>query len=86
MPNYTYACAHHGEFTLNQSMNENHDYAVCPDCNQNAKRVFVPFNTSKMDSKLKRRIESGQEPKVVSHNKLPNKSKQQSTHNRPWMV
>lgn len=71
MPNYTYACPSHGEFTLNQSMNENHDSAVCPNCKATSNRVFVPFQTYKLDSKLKKKIESGKEPKVVKRDKLP---------------
>lgn len=86
MPNYTYACPDHGEFTLNQSMNDNHDFAVCPDCHQDAKRVFIPFHTSKIDSKLNKRIEAGQEPRIVSKDKLPTQQKRRVPNNRPWMI
>lgn len=85
MPNYTYTCENHGEFTLNQSMHDNHDFAVCPDCNQKSNRVFIPFGTTKIDSKLKKRIEAGQTPRLVSQKQLPNKQKQPS-NKRPWMV
>lgn len=85
MPNYTYACPSHGEFTLNQSMNENHDSAVCPNCKATSDRVFVPFQTYKLDSKLKKKIESGKEPKVVKRDKLPLQQKN-NKNPRPWMV
>lgn len=85
MPNYTYACPNHGEFTLNQSMNADHDSAVCPNCNATSNRVFVPFHTYQLDSKLKKKIESGAEPKVMKRENLPLQQKQK-TNQRPWMV
>lgn len=86
MPNYTYNCAYCGEFTLRQSMSMQHDNATCPTCNRESSRVFNSFQTYKMDGKLKKRIERGQEPRLVSKDKLPPMKPKSSKVARPWMA
>ncbi|MEL3711639.1 FmdB family zinc ribbon protein [Staphylococcus borealis] len=86
MPNYTYNCAKCGEFTLRQSMNTQHDTATCPSCENEGTRVFNSFQTYKMDGKLKKRIERGQEPRLVSKDKLPPMTPKPSKAARPWMA
>ncbi|WP_368679802.1 hypothetical protein AB3456_13640 [Staphylococcus pseudoxylosus] len=39
-----------------------------------------------MNSNLKKRIEQGQEPKVVSKDKLPVQKKVNNRDARPWMI
>ena len=39
-----------------------------------------------MNTKLKKRIEQGQEPKVVSKDKLPKQQRKTPQAPRPWMA
>ncbi|MCU5746257.1 zinc ribbon domain-containing protein [Staphylococcus sp. SQ8-PEA] len=86
MPNYTYNCPNCTEFTIRQSMNDNHDIAKCPQCGAEAKRVFNTIQTTRMDSKLKKRIERGQEPRLVKGKDLPKQQRQPNKNARPWMT
>lgn len=85
MPQYTYECTNCGEFTLRQSMKEQHDTALCPQCQNESKRVFSTFQTYKMDGQLKQRIERGQQPRVVSKDQLPKMTPRPTKASRPWM-
>ncbi|MBF0813740.1 FmdB family zinc ribbon protein [Staphylococcus xylosus] len=86
MPNYTYKCPNCDSFTLRQSMSEKHDSATCPNCGNHSKRLYKTFQTYGMNSNLKKRIEQGQEPKVVSKDKLPVQKKVNNRDARPWMI
>ncbi|WP_251943630.1 FmdB family zinc ribbon protein [Staphylococcus sp. Marseille-Q5304] len=86
MPQYTYACPKCDEFTLKQSINDSHETASCPTCGSMSKRVFTAFQTNTMNTKLKKRIEQGQEPKVVSKDKLPKQQRKTPQAPRPWMA
>ena len=86
MPNYTYACPNCDEFTIRQSMNDTHDNVSCPACAHFSKRVYTAFQTYGMDSKLKKRIEQGQKPKVITKDKLPQKNRTTTKTARPWMA
>ncbi|MBX5318820.1 MULTISPECIES: zinc ribbon domain-containing protein [Staphylococcus] len=86
MPKYTYDCSTCGPFTMRQSMNEQNDYAYCPHCGDTSTRVFNAFQTYKMDGKLKQRIEKGQQPRVVTKDKLPTNKRKKATQGRPWMA
>ncbi|MDK9866509.1 FmdB family zinc ribbon protein [Staphylococcus sp. IPLA37010] len=86
MPNYTYVCPNCDEFTICQSMNDTHDNVSCPACAHLSKRVYTAFQTYGMDSKLKKRIEQGQKPKVVTKDKLPQKNQTTTNTARPWMA
>lgn len=86
MPNYTYACPNCDKFTIRQSMNDTHDNVSCPACGHLSKRVYTAFQTYGMDSKLKKRIEQGQKPKVVTKDKLSQKNQTTTNTARPWMA
>ncbi|MCJ1655312.1 zinc ribbon domain-containing protein [Staphylococcus sp. NRL 16/872] len=86
MPNYTYNCTNCGEFTLRQSMNVQHDTAKCPTCDAESIRVFNSFQTYRMDGKLKKRIERGQEPRLVKRDQLPQIKPKANRTARPWMA
>ncbi|PTI07778.1 FmdB family zinc ribbon protein [Staphylococcus warneri] len=86
MPQYTYECKECGEFTLRQSMKEQHDMAECPQCHHDAKRVFSTFQTYKMDGKLKQRIERGQTPRIMSKDQSPKMTPRPTKQSRPWMA
>lgn len=86
MPNYTYECPDCAEFTIRQSMNANHDEAECPKCGQRSTRVFSAPQTGRMDSKLKKRIERGQEPRLIKGKDLPKQQKKPNKNARPWMT
>ncbi|MCG3412173.1 zinc ribbon domain-containing protein [Staphylococcus massiliensis] len=87
MPSYTYECANCGSFNLRQSIKDNHEVAKCPNCDEMAKRVYVPFQTYSMDQNLKKRIERGKTPRVVSGDKLmKNKPRRNNNAQRPWMT
>ena len=59
MPNYTYNCVQCHEFTIKQSIHDNHDIATCPTCGNTAKRVFTSFQTYNMNPKVKRESNQG---------------------------
>lgn len=86
MPNYTYHCPNCHDFTIRQSMHENHDKVQCPNCNLTSKRVFNAFQTMRMDTKLKKRIERGQEPRLVKSENLPKQQRKSNKNSRPWMT
>ncbi|MGV3274119.1 FmdB family zinc ribbon protein [Staphylococcus sp. 11261D007BR] len=87
MPNYTYECEQCGPFTLRQRMSEQHETTPCPSCERDAKRVFVAFQTYQLDSRVKKRIEKGQTPRVVKRENLPKQQKpSRPSATRPWMV
>lgn len=72
MANYTFRCENCGDFTeWHKSTQGNKQQAKCPDCNGIAKRVFMPPITFRMDSRVKRTIEGGMEPKLVKKENLP---------------
>ncbi|MBZ8176104.1 FmdB family zinc ribbon protein [Staphylococcus delphini] len=86
MPNYSYTCTNCGTFTIRQSISEQHETAICPSCQQIAKREFVPFQTYKMDHRVKQRIEKGQQPRLVKREDLPKKRTLAPQMTRPWMA
>lgn len=86
MPNYTYTCPTCDEFTIRQSMNDIHNNVSCPECGHLFKRVYTAFQTYGMDSKLKNRIEQGQQPKLVTKDKLPQQNRATTNAVRPWMA
>lgn len=86
MPRYSYHCPQCGDFTVQQSMNEQHDTFNCPTCDTTAQRVFQAFQTYHMNQKLKKRIERGQEPRVMTKNQLPTMRTKTFTGGRPWMA
>lgn len=86
MPNYTYCCPTCGPFTVRQSIHDNHDVYCCPSCNTYAQRQFQAFQTYRLDANLKKRIELGQQPKIVKKEAIAKKATQQATQGRPWMA
>ncbi len=87
MPRYTFLCESCGEYDTWKSMSSDVANDVCPDCNEDTKRVYNGFQVSKMDSKIKDHIEQGMTPKVVTKNNLPQSNmKQQNRNPRPWMM
>ncbi|QHW37740.1 zinc ribbon domain-containing protein [Staphylococcus ursi] len=86
MPNYSYTCTNCGTFTIRQRISERHETAPCPSCQQIAKREFVPFQTYKMDGRVKQRIEKGQQPRLVKKEDLPKKPPRAPQVTRPWMA
>ncbi|WP_367008724.1 hypothetical protein V6C87_01005 [Staphylococcus capitis subsp. urealyticus] len=49
-------------------------------------RVFNAFQTYKLDSKLKKRIERGHEPRVVPKTNSPKTRRKKAIQGRPWMA
>ncbi|MEJ7219335.1 zinc ribbon domain-containing protein [Staphylococcus gallinarum] len=89
MPNYTYNCVQCHEFTIKQSIHDNHDIATCPTCGNTAKRIFTSFQTYNMNPKVKKRIEAGQQPRLFSGDKLKvntSSTPRSQTNARPWMA
>ncbi|MBI5974157.1 FmdB family zinc ribbon protein [Staphylococcus canis] len=86
MPTYTYHCESCGTFTLRQRMSEQHETATCPDCEAIAKREFQPFQTYRLDQRVKQRIEKGQQPRIVKGKDLPKKAAKPQNTSRPWMT
>ncbi|WP_086428986.1 FmdB family zinc ribbon protein [Staphylococcus cornubiensis] len=86
MPNYSYTCKNCGTFTIRQRISEQHETASCPSCQHTAKREFVAFQTYKMDTRVKQRIEKGQQPRLVKRENLPKKRTQAPQMTRPWMA
>ena len=85
---YTFACNECGEFNeWHKSLLGQKSYATCPTCKQIATRIFKAPLTSKMDGRLKKRIENGMEPRVISKEAMPTNSKKTvTTPARPWQV
>ncbi|CAM3842833.1 FmdB family zinc ribbon protein [Alkalicoccus chagannorensis] len=88
MPNYTFLCGGCGEFTQwHQSSRGPKSHALCPVCLHIARRQFKPVYTFRMDSSVKKRMEQGMEPRIVSRNQLPSTPIRKSVpHGRPWQV
>ncbi|MFD1361866.1 zinc ribbon domain-containing protein [Lentibacillus salinarum] len=87
MPSYTFSCKKCGEFTLwFQHMRGTRQEVQCPECSEAAKRVFKPPITFNMDSRVKKRIEKGMEPRVVNKKDLPKNTKRNPTISRPWQA
>lgn len=86
MPNYSYTCEVCGTFTIRQRISEQHETAACPSCERTAKREFVAFQTYKMDARVKKRIEQGQQPRTMKKEDLPMQQRRSSQNTRPWMV
>ncbi|MEW9675770.1 zinc ribbon domain-containing protein [Lentibacillus sp. L22] len=87
MANYTFRCESCGEFTLwYQGMKGNKREAECPECKRKAKRLFKPPITFRMDSRVKKRVERGMEPRIVNKKDLPKGGKRKSTVSRPWQA
>ncbi|HLR69381.1 FmdB family zinc ribbon protein [Virgibacillus alimentarius] len=87
MANYTFRCVKCGEFTLwYQGMRGNKREAYCPDCNTLSKRLFKPPITFRLDSRVKNRIESGMEPKIVKREDMPQNRKKRPNAARPWQA
>jgi hypothetical protein len=60
--------------------------APCPSCGEASGRVFQPVHLSKMDAKVKSRIESGMQPKTVERKDLPVKQRHLPRASRPWQA
>lgn len=86
MPNYSYTCKNCGTFTIRQRISEQHETASCPSCQHTAKREFVAFQTYKMDTRVKQRIERGQQPRLVKREALPVQQRTSQQITRPWMA
>ncbi|MDK3706495.1 zinc ribbon domain-containing protein [Staphylococcus pseudintermedius] len=86
MPNYSYTCRNCGTFTIRQNISEQHETVPCPSCHQIAKREFLPFQTYKMDHRVKQRIEKGQQPRLDKREALPKKPPRAPQVTRPWMA
>ena len=86
MPNYSYTCESCGTFTIRQRISEQHETALCPSFQHTARREFVAFQTYNMDPRVKRRIERGQQPRLVKRDALPVQQRQSQQMARPWMA
>lgn len=86
---YTFACPSCGDFTeWHSSMQGNKELSICPACEGESTRVFTPPMLSKMDSRLKQKVEQGMEPKIMKGDafaKTPTK-KRSSQNLRPWQA
>lgn len=60
--------------------------ALCPLCGETSARVFQPVHLSKMDAKVKSRIENGMQPKTVQRKDLPVQQRQKQRTPRPWQA
>ncbi|HLQ72997.1 MAG TPA: zinc ribbon domain-containing protein [Bacillota bacterium] len=92
MANYTFSCPNCGEFTeWHTSMQGNKQISSCPECEAEAKRVFLPPITFRMNSKLKTTIAEGMEPKLMTKDELPKVPLKKVTRRRretprPWQA
>ncbi|WP_233133460.1 zinc ribbon domain-containing protein, partial [Marinococcus halophilus] len=60
--------------------------APCPSCGEAAGRVFQPVHLSKMDAKIKARIEQGMQPKTRQRKDLPAMQQPRQRAPRPWQA
>ena len=87
MPSYTFKCNSCGEFNVwFAGMNGNRQQSPCPDCQESARRVFLPPMTFRMDGKVKKSIERGMEPRLVKREEMPKKLKRRPSTARPWQA
>lgn len=87
MAQFTFKCRTCGTFecwivTKGARINE----APCPLCGEPAGRVFQPVHLSKMNAKVKSRIENGMQPKTVERKDLPARQRQLPRAPRPWQA
>lgn len=90
MPNYQFLCEDCGPLDLLLSFSEVGEYAKCPDCGLDARRVYsMPGVLSTSGSQKKARLlnEQGAEPKVIQSPATGNVS-QRTTRvgGRPWQI
>ncbi|WP_337192730.1 zinc ribbon domain-containing protein [Halobacillus halophilus] len=87
LAHFSFLCEACGEFTIWMTgMKESRREASCPDCQGVSKRVFKPPMTSRMDSRVKQRIENGMEPRTVRREDLPASRPRRQTTARPWQA
>ncbi|SFF57833.1 putative regulatory protein, FmdB family [Halobacillus alkaliphilus] len=86
MPNYSFACDTCGEFTLWFAHMDGAQAARCPDCEGKAKRIYRAPMVQRMDSKVKKRVERGMEPRVVTRDQMPRTKQKLPTAARPWQA
>jgi len=86
LPLYIFECKACGEYTRRKSIHENLSNDVCPECFKEARRVYTPFMTNRLEKKLSHAIESGMEPKIMKKSELPKSNlKKNQNSTRPWM-
>ena len=70
MPVYVFACPACGRFELTRPMTRADGAARCPECHQEARRVFTPPNHALLTNGVRRALgaeeASAHEPRVVS--------------------
>lgn len=88
MPSYTFNCSHCGEFTLFfKSMSDYKGTVQCPDCQQEASRVYQPPNLYSHSKEIRTRVERGMEPRIMTKEELgPKQTKRKPQVSRPWQV
>ncbi|WP_019240229.1 MULTISPECIES: FmdB family zinc ribbon protein [Bacillus] len=88
MPSYTFKCSDCGEFTLFlKSMADYKEKMQCPDCLQEASRIYQPPNLFSYSKEVRNRVEKGMEPRRMTKEELgPKHRKRKPQISRPWQV
>ncbi|MFL0365015.1 FmdB family zinc ribbon protein [Pseudobacillus sp. 179-B 2D1 NHS] len=88
MPSYTFKCNQCGEFTLFfKSMSSYKGTSLCPNCQQEASRIYLPPNLYAYSQEVRTRIERGMEPRRVTRDELgPRQRRKPPQVSRPWQV
>lgn len=89
VPIYDFICENCGPFELRRSFAEAGEQAVCPSCEEEAKRVYSMPNTRSMSTGLSKAMnraeKSAHEPEVVSR-PAGGAPSQGHNHGRPWSL
>ncbi|KIL49762.1 FmdB family zinc ribbon protein [Jeotgalibacillus soli] len=91
MPFYTFECIQCGIYDeWHKSTASYNEEAKCPSCYQERKRVFLPPNLLFTSQALRKRVDSGMEPKIVKKENIGGKPRHHHKHSqqpkRPWQI
>ncbi|MMZ55119.1 Zinc ribbon domain protein [compost metagenome] len=91
MPIYEYRCRECGDFEKWLTMQETGLSVECPTCDEQAERVFSAPGLMIMSHNIRKRIEYGAEPKVMSKQELDMKPhyhrhSHKKEPSRPWQI
>ncbi len=92
MPIYEFVCDRCGRFELRRSVTSAGAPARCPSCEAEAHRLYSAPGLTTTPASLRRRIERGPEPKVVTRPQSEpdtttgRKERRYQSPGRPWQV
>ena len=88
MPIYEFLCATCGPFEQHRPLAEASAPMACPSCQVEAQRIYSTGGCMLTAGALRRRMERGVEPQIVTRPKPqePAPTLQQSARSRPWQL